>query len=61
MQETSMRTLCGLVLSLVFVFSAEAVEGEDRPRLLPAAHAHNDYLQKRPLVEIGRAPCRERV
>ena len=46
-----MRTLCGLILSLVPAFAAQAVEGGDGPRPLPAAHAHNDYLHKRPLLD----------
>jgi hypothetical protein len=57
-----MRTLCCLVLSLVLVFSAEAVEAGDGPRVLPAAHAHNDYLQERPLLDaLSRGFCSAEV
>ena len=46
-----MRTLCGLILSLAPAFDALAAEGGDEPRPLPVAHAHNDYLHKRPLLD----------
>ena len=46
-----MRTFCGLILSLAVASSAEAFEGGDGPLPLPAAHAHNDYLHKRPLLD----------
>ena len=46
-----MRTICGLILSLAPAFDALAAEGGDEPRPLPVAHAHNDYLHKRPLLD----------
>ena len=46
-----MRTICGLILSLVPAFNTQAAEGGDELRPLPAAHAHNDYLHKRPLLD----------
>jgi hypothetical protein len=46
-----MKMIHGLIPALVLCLQAAAFEGEPPPRALPAAHAHNDYLHKRPLFD----------
>ena len=45
-----MNKVCGL-LALLLTWSCPAAAEEGAPKPLAAAHAHNDYLHKRPLLD----------
>ena len=45
-----MNKVCGLLVVL-FSWTCLAIGEEEVPKPLPAAHAHNDYLHKRPLLD----------
>ena len=50
-EENSMRIFRCLVPALIVCSPVAALVAQGVPRALPAAHAHNDYLHKRPLLD----------
>ena len=49
--KNSMNIFRCLVPALIFCSPVAPLVAQDAPRALPAAHAHNDYLHKRPLLD----------
>ena len=50
-EENSMRNFRYLLPALIVCSPVAALVAQGVPRALPAAHAHNDYLHKRPLLD----------
>ena len=50
-EENGMRIFRCLLPALIVCSPIAALVAQGVPRALPAAHAHNDYLHKRPLLD----------